>query len=252
MTNIQVQLLSYIQHIQSVEVNFAYADLPNAFSRLVLPLPVDQGGLPLSGDEMISALAAQAPSREWFERQELHLTGGVVTALNLPPELQAVAPIRPLSAPLAWYEDARVGEPAVVDGQWVRPSVRVDLRDAGDLPQLKVRLLSRLADVRYQRETGGVNVGGALVKTDRESQATITGAYARALSDPGVTVAWKADNGFVTLDSAAILLFGAAVFNHVQACFAQEMVHAAAIDAAANVAALLAVDVEAGWPGQEV
>ncbi len=115
------------------------------------------------------------------------------------------------------------------------------------LDELKGRMLAALADVRYRHETGGVMINGSLVKTDRESQATITGAYARATTNPATVIEWKADNGFVTLDAAAIIHFGGAVFDHVQGCFARERALSELIDAAATIDDLIAIDIEAGW-----
>lgn len=164
-------------------------------------------------------------------------------------EQNANAPIKSLDRSLEWFEDARVGSPQVIDGIWWRPVEAVDLRTQDNLAVLKERLLSRLADVRYQHETGGIEINGSQVKTDREIQATITGAYARAISDPATTVRWKADNGFVLLDADAIKMFGGAVFDHVQSCFAHEADFAEQIERCAKLVdlLLLAVMIEEGW-----
>ncbi|UBB16129.1 DUF4376 domain-containing protein [Comamonas odontotermitis] len=164
-------------------------------------------------------------------------------------EQNANAPIQPLDRALEWFEDARVGLPQLVGGEWVRPVEAVDLRADANLPVLKERLLLRLADVRYQHETGGILINGSQVKTDRESQATITGAYTRAIDDPATTVRWKADNHFVTLDAEAIKMFGGAVFAHVQGCFAHEADFAEQIELCKKVDALLvlAVMINEGW-----
>ncbi|WP_395026605.1 DUF4376 domain-containing protein [Comamonas odontotermitis] len=164
-------------------------------------------------------------------------------------EQNANAPIRLLDRPLEWFEDSRVGLPQQIGDEWVRPVVAVDLREVADLPTLKARLLTVLADVRFQHETGGIVINGSQVKTDRESQSTITGAYTRALDDPATTVRWKAENHFVTLDAEAIKMFGAAVFAHVQGCFAREAELAEQIDLCENVSGLqaLGVTILEGW-----
>ena len=248
---LQYTLLNYIQHLESVEVRFTHSDLSHAFAQMIAPLPKDESGQYLDGSELEEAIKQRAPLREWFEQQDSKLSGTLDAVAALPEALRAVSPIQPLDAPLEWFQDSRVSDPALIDGQWVRPVELIDLRSEENLPQLKLLLLNRLAEVRYEHETGGVSVGGALVKTDRESQATITGAYARALSDPSVTVAWKAGNGFVTLDSAAILLFGTAVFHHVQGCFAREKAFAEQVELCADVAALMALSdtIQSNWPG---
>lgn len=165
-------------------------------------------------------------------------------------ELQAQnanAAIQPLARALEWFEDARVGLPQLVDGVWLRPVEQVDLRVPDNLALLKDRLKAKLADVRYQHEVGGVTINGSLVKTDRESQATITAAYARASVNPATTVSWKADNGFVVIDAAEIMFFGDAVFSHVQGCFDRERHFNELIDAAETVDTLTGIDITEGW-----
>ena len=165
-------------------------------------------------------------------------------------ELQAQnvnAPITALTRALEWFEDSRVSLPQLVDGVWLRPVEAIDLRMPDNLALLKDRLKAKLADVRYQHEVGGVTINGALVKTDRESQATITGAYARASVNPATTVSWKADNGFVVIDAAEIMFFGDAVFSHVQGCFDLERHFNELIDAAETVDTLTGIDITEGW-----
>jgi hypothetical protein len=81
---------------------------------------------------------------------------------------------------------------------------------------------AEIAKRRYQEETRGITVGGAPVKTDRESQALITGAALAATIDPQYVCNWKTSAGFITLDATAILAVATAVRNHVQGCFNRE------------------------------
>lgn len=167
-------------------------------------------------------------------------------------ELQAKnanAPIQPLTHALEWFQDSRVDMPQFIDGAWARPTAIVDLRTPGNLALLKDRLKAKLSDVRYQHEVGGIAINGTLMKTDRESQATITGAYARASVNPATTVSWKAENGFVTIDAEEIAMFGDAVFDHVQGCFSHEKHFTELIDGAETVEALMAIDIDVGWSG---
>lgn len=161
----------------------------------------------------------------------------------------ADAPIKPLSRELEWFEDSRVGLPELDSGAWVRSVERIDLRSQDNLELLKQRLLAKLSQVRWERETGGVQVMGALVKTDRESQSTITGAFAMARADSATTVQWKANNGFVALDSDAVIMFGSAVFAHVQGCFAHEAAFTAQINKCTKLVDLLVIAemIGEGW-----
>jgi len=81
-----------------------------------------------------------------------------------------------------------------------------------------------IAQSRYTAETAGITVSGVKIKTDRESQALITGAALQALQDPTYTCNWKTENGFVTLTAEQIQAVAVAVRQHVQACFDREAV----------------------------
>lgn len=117
------------------------------------------------------------------------------------------------------------------------------------LDDRKAALLDRLADLRWQHETGGIVAAGLPVRTDRESQSLLTGAYAKAARDPQFAVRWKVAAGsFFTLDAATILALGDAVSAHVQACFAHEETLTDEVLGAADHDALDAVDLESGWP----
>jgi hypothetical protein len=102
--------------------------------------------------------------------------------------------------------------------------------------------------LRYAKETGGIVLNGAAIRTDRESQALINGAKLLAEAEPAEVVDFKAASGWVSLDSATMQAIGLAVGQHVRACFRQERELHEAIDAAATVAAVQAIDITAGWP----
>lgn len=112
------------------------------------------------------------------------------------------------------------------------------------LADAKASRLADLAAVRFARETGGV----AGFRTDRESQSLIVGAALAATLDPAYTVEWKSSAGWVTLNAAQLLAAAQAVRTHVQGCFSNERALAAEIDAAADLQAVLAIDLGQGWP----
>lgn len=114
----------------------------------------------------------------------------------------------------------------------------------------KASKLAALAEKRWQVETAGIVVAGAAIKTDRESSAILTSAYILAKDYPGYTVSnWKVAKGaFITLDAPTIIALATAVRLHVQACFDREAALTASILAAADVPALDAIDIDAGWP----
>lgn len=114
-------------------------------------------------------------------------------------------------------------------------------------------LFAALSDRRWRAETAGIVVGGAPIRTDRESQSVLTSAYVQAFSNPDFAVRWKIGQGqFVTLNAATIIAIGDAVTAHVQACFDNEDQLTTAILAAFGQGdhdALESFDIEAGWPG---
>lgn len=112
----------------------------------------------------------------------------------------------------------------------------------------KETLLARLAERRWDVETGGVDIGGMNVETDDRSKLLVVNAAARAREDSTYTVRWKVGPGtFITLDAAALISVEAAVFAHVQRCFAREAELSDQIDAAEELTELAAA-VEAFWP----
>ncbi|MBQ9526257.1 MAG: DUF4376 domain-containing protein [Fretibacterium sp.] len=102
------------------------------------------------------------------------------------------------------------------------------------LEELKAQKREEIAAARYAAEVAGVTVGNMKIRTDRESQALITGAALAAMDNPEYTCRWKTEEGFVTLDAATVLSVARTVRAHVQACFDREAELAAQIDAAAT------------------
>ena len=96
---------------------------------------------------------------------------------------------------------------------------------------------AEIANARWHAETSGVNG----FRTDRESQAMITGAALKALQDAEYVCSWKTDAGFVELAAPQILAIADAVREHVQAQFDHERALLALIDAAGTLEDLEAV-----------
>lgn len=104
-----------------------------------------------------------------------------------------------------------------------------------------------LAAKRYEVEIGGITVGGAKVKTDRESQASLTGAYTSLKEGMLTSIDWKTEDGWVTLNLATCEAIAQAVASHVQQSFSREKELSALIDAAETVEDLQAIDINSGW-----
>lgn len=116
-----------------------------------------------------------------------------------------------------------------------------ELTDAAVLAGSKSAKKAEIAAARYAAEIAGVTVGGVTARTDRESQALITGAALKAMQDATYTCKWKTESGFVTLDAATIIAVADAVRSHVQGCFDAEYAKCVLIDAAQTVEAVEAV-----------
>ncbi|SER03892.1 DUF4376 domain-containing protein [Thalassovita taeanensis] len=81
-----------------------------------------------------------------------------------------------------------------------------------------------LADLRWQRETGGLDLpDGLSVTTTREAQAqiasTVQNISAGLITEP---VAWKLASGWADLTAAQITVIAGAVTDHVRCCFTAE------------------------------
>lgn len=106
---------------------------------------------------------------------------------------------------------------------------------------------AKLAEYRYAIETGGITVAGVAVKTDRESQATLTGAWVQVQTNPAALIDWKGNDGWTQIDKATVVLLAGAVGTHVQKCFTCEKRHSDAIDALTTVNEVVAYDITTGW-----
>ncbi len=139
-----------------------------------------------------------------------------------------------------------VGPSLALDGDHVTETWTIESLSAEEaaavLAAAKAAKKAVIAAARYAAEIAGVTVSGATIRTDRESQALITGAALKATQDAEYTCTWKAESGFVSLNAATIIAVADAVRAHVQACFDAEAAKCVLIDAAATVAEVEAIE----------
>lgn len=120
---------------------------------------------------------------------------------------------------------------------------------AEPIDQALAAKLAALAAYRYQRETGGITVGGVAVTTDRESQGMLAGALAFVSLAPEVLIDWKGANGWAQINADGVGAIAHAVGAHVQACFTAERHHSEALGQLTTVAEIEAYDITTtGWP----
>lgn len=110
------------------------------------------------------------------------------------------------------------------------------------LEEAKAERLARLAQERWEEETGGLILpDGTVIRTDRESQALLTGAALSALQDSTITIEWKSTSGWVTLTAEQVLAIAAAVRTHVQAAFSKEKALAEQVETCATPSQVQAI-----------
>jgi len=127
---------------------------------------------------------------------------------------QSVREIAPVLTDKGWYEQ-----------QWevVNFSETMTPEDYQlFIENYKKQRIEQLASLRYEKEIAGIEINGIKIKTDRESQSLINGAYVSTLINPNFTIDWKGENGWININAQQITGIATAVATHVQACFTRE------------------------------
>lgn len=131
-----------------------------------------------------------------------------------------------------------IKKPQWVNGAWVSGQT---------LDEVKADKLAALASYRFDVETAGISVGGVNIKTDRESQAMLTGAYTLMTMDPSRQINWKGGNKWSHTDNVTLAAVALAVGNHVQSCFDKEEAHYNAIVVLTSIEEVKNYDFSTGW-----
>ena len=132
---------------------------------------------------------------------------------------------------------------------FLQPKVNLPETLEANLQKVLAQKVAELAEHRYNNEVAGLDIGGMTIKTDRESQSLLHGAYQAllekdALGDPIVAqIDWKGVNGWVTVDLATITPIKLAAVNHVQRCFTAERAVDTQLRAITDLATLEGFDV---------
>lgn len=80
----------------------------------------------------------------------------------------------------------------------------------------------KVAEHRYNKEVNGAKYGTYIVKTDRESQATITSTVVALQAGLINSVEFKFQNGWKTLDTTEFFNVAMVISGHVNNCFKAE------------------------------
>ncbi|PWB94942.1 hypothetical protein C5689_05740 [Methylosinus sporium] len=120
---------------------------------------------------------------------------------------------------------------------------------APTLAEAKREKRAALAERRWRAETAGATVLGMRMSTDERTQGKLTAAVVASVLDNSYAVNWKlADGTFVTFDHATLIAVAQGVRAHVQSCFDREAQLVVAIEAAQDMAALAAIDIDSACP----
>jgi hypothetical protein len=119
-----------------------------------------------------------------------------------------------------------------------------------DLSTAKAAVKARITARRWEAETGGVTVDGfGRILTGIDDQNRIASALQGTASAGIAEVDFKGADGWIKLSREMLANVAGIIAGHVQACFSQERTLHEAVDAAQNVDALAALDIESSWPG---
>ncbi|MDN8643458.1 DUF4376 domain-containing protein [Stenotrophomonas indicatrix] len=116
------------------------------------------------------------------------------------------------------------------------------------LDQLKADLVAAATAERWERETGGILIGGVQVGTALDDQNRLSGVLSAIQVGGLESVDFKARSGWVQLTAPELQGIALAISRHVQACFTAERAHHEAIEQLQTQADVDAYDVMAGWP----
>lgn len=145
--------------------------------------------------------------------------------------------------------------PAIVPGEWAWEAggfTRL-IPPAPTVIEQRVLVWGAVREARDRAEWWGCSTPLGRADSDPDSQRKVAGAVQLAMiaQSGGVpfSIDWTMqDNSSVTHDAAAMITLGVAVGQHVAACHAVALAKRSAIEAAENIEALTAIDIEGGWP----
>lgn len=132
-----------------------------------------------------------------------------------------IYPVDEIKPPLTWTQHYGAPVIEVTDGRATATYPVLDYSAeevAGILEAAKSAKRAEIAAARFEAETAGIEG----IKTDRESQALITGAALQAIVDYDYECRWKTSEGFVHLSAEQIKHIAQLVRLHVQSCFDRE------------------------------
>lgn len=159
-----------------------------------------------------------------------------------------VTPVDPPEASSIYTVTEGIPE-EVSPGVWQQTWVSTPL----PLVDAKTALRDRVNAIKNHYQQSGAPTPHGIVDSDMDSRNKLNGAVLMAMlaaqAGQPFALTWTlADNSNVNLDGQSLITMASAVGQYVATCHGHAQVLKAAIDAAADHAALDAIDIEAGWP----
>jgi len=156
-----------------------------------------------------------------------HLSNLVVSDVVPTPEQEArLVVLNGLDLTLVDYWGAEVSK--FVEYGYIDPtspsflSTIADQYSAESKAYVISNMASKIAEIRYNKEISGVDFNGLTVKTDRESQSTITSTLLSFTTGILTSVNFKFVNGWQELDAAGFSALAMTVARHINKCFTAE------------------------------
>lgn len=121
--------------------------------------------------------------------------------------------------------------------------------DAAWLARAKAERIEEVAGARKAAIIETFSFNGISLKLDPDTENALSKAYAALERQPaGTAIDWEVSRGnFVPFDLPTVAAISDAAFAHVQACFTNAKRLTVAVNAAADLEALEAVELD-GWP----
>lgn len=119
------------------------------------------------------------------------------------------------------------------------------------LEALKNKKIADVRNMRWEKETGGVQISpGVVIRTDEVSQSKIAGAKQLFDTDPTLEyIDWEVQPQIWTqLDANTVTAIGVAVGRHIQQCFSHSKTLMTTINAANTINTVNSIDITSGWP----
>ena len=112
------------------------------------------------------------------------------------------------------------------------------------LPEQKIRLVNVVSTIAKQKRNAGVTINGMHIATGPDGRSLLFGAIQGGKASRKIVT----KTGRAVLTKVQIEALATAVDNYLQAVFDNQYDLEEAIEAAADQAALDAIDINAGWP----